>query len=598
MEAGRAIQRGLVSPDRTTLIASHRVCGQREDRARRRRGRSGRRLCRRHAAAKRSSLTWPRSPKTRAATSASLFGALAGSGALPFRGRPEETVAPAAPASRQCAPSRAAMIGRQKACPAHPPPRRVLQGNAKSSALQPVGHARFDLLVARVAFAAPPRASIRSGRGGPRPRGRFSGRRLRHRISRSGRASRSRGVGRTGRSSWPARPQIARAMAYDDVIRVADLRHAPAGSSACAPKWRPVATRSSTTEFMHPGMEEVCGTLPAAVGQWIEARPRLFAALQRLVNRGRRVNTATLRWFLPLYVLAGMRRFRRTTLRHRREQASRDAWLVQAQAAARRDIPLATRSSRPGGRPAAGPDMRARRRIAEFGGARRWRVWPEGRMPPLLWVRRLRQAALAADARGWHDAGTTWMIESWRSIAAIGRRSGAGPRDRGPSRPLCRSGNLRPRMETSVRQHMDHVGHDSKVPRQGDYHHDDRQPVDRHGPPHRRQRAGALQSLRPQRHPDRHRHQRQHRQRLHCPITLVPPHRRHPAQRAAEEEPRRRGPRRERGWVRHTSGALVRTYRGFLPSWRRGRRTSRTTSAIALELRQHGRSLAKPDGSG
>jgi indolepyruvate ferredoxin oxidoreductase beta subunit len=105
-----------------------------------------------------------------------------------------------------------------------------------------------------------------------------------------------------------------------------------------------------TTEFMHPGMEEVCGTLPAAVGQWIEARPRLFAALPAAREQGRRVNTATLRWFLPLYVLAGMRRFRRTTLRHRREQASSRCMARAARACGAARHPRSpSKCSRPGG---------------------------------------------------------------------------------------------------------------------------------------------------------------------------------------------------------------------------------------------------------
>lgn len=60
------------------------------------------------------------------------------------------------------------------------------------------------------------------------------------------------------------------------------------------------------------------------------ARPRLFAALDRLVNRGRRVRTG---WFVPLYAVAGLRRFRRRLLRHSREMAHIDAWLGTAESA-------------------------------------------------------------------------------------------------------------------------------------------------------------------------------------------------------------------------------------------------------------------------
>jgi len=62
-----------------------------------------------------------------------------------------------------------------------------------------------------------------------------------------------------------------------------------------------------TTEYMHPRMEEVCGTLPKRLGQWIEDRPKLFARLDRWVNRGRRVRTGTLFWFVGLYLVSAMR---------------------------------------------------------------------------------------------------------------------------------------------------------------------------------------------------------------------------------------------------------------------------------------------------
>src|SRR5262249_2948933 len=96
-----------------------------------------------------------------------------------------------------------------------------------------------------------------------------------------------------------------------------------------------------TTEFMHPRMEEVAGTLPVGLGRWLEARPRLFRALDRFVDKGRRVRTGTIRWFLPLSILAGMQRFRRHLLRHQREVAHRDAWLDAARKVAAHDYALA-----------------------------------------------------------------------------------------------------------------------------------------------------------------------------------------------------------------------------------------------------------------
>src|SRR5262249_59756280 len=89
------------------------------------------------------------------------------------------------------------------------------------------------------------------------------------------------------------------------------------------------------TEFMHPRMEEVCGTLPAGLGLWVESHPRVLAALRRVVDRGRRVKTGTIGWFLPLYLLAGLPRFPRGTLRPRREQAHIEARPLPGRAASR-----------------------------------------------------------------------------------------------------------------------------------------------------------------------------------------------------------------------------------------------------------------------
>src|SRR5262249_16271855 len=81
---------------------------------------------------------------------------------------------------------------------------------------------------------------------------------------------------------------------------------------------------------MHPRVEEVCGTMPARLGAAIMRRKGLVAALNRVINKGRHVRTDTIRWFLALYALAGMRRFRRGTLRHRIERGHMGEGLRQA----------------------------------------------------------------------------------------------------------------------------------------------------------------------------------------------------------------------------------------------------------------------------
>jgi len=178
------------------------------------------------------------------------------------------------------------------------------------------------------------------------------------------------------------------------VIRVADLK---TRASRFARVRAELAAQPRqlvyTTEFMHPRMDEVAGTLPRGVGRWLESKPRLWKLLDRMVNRGRRVETGTIRWFLPLYAVAGLRRYRRGTLRHTREVAHRDAWLDLARTAARSDYALAVEILETRRLVKGYSDTHARGQSKfdqVLAAARRL----NGRPDAAQWVRRLRQAAL------------------------------------------------------------------------------------------------------------------------------------------------------------------------------------------------------------
>jgi indolepyruvate ferredoxin oxidoreductase beta subunit len=128
-----------------------------------------------------------------------------------------------------------------------------------------------------------------------------------------------------------AAKRLAVAMAYDDVIRVADIK---ARRSRFARLRQEVGAAPDqlvySTEYLHPRGEEVCGMLPASLGAFIEAHPSLFRALDRLVNRGRRVPVGRIRGFVQLYCVAALKPMRRRSLRHKRETEHREAWLAQA----------------------------------------------------------------------------------------------------------------------------------------------------------------------------------------------------------------------------------------------------------------------------
>lgn len=132
---------------------------------------------------------------------------------------------------------------------------------------------------------------------------------------------------------------IARAMAYEDVIRVAALKTQPARAGRVQNEIGDQVI--ALAEFMHPRMEELFDLLTPRLGNAIERRPRLVAQLGRLLCGPRRVRTDTISGFLLLYVIAGLRGWRRRTLRHTREWGRLDAWLIQVRTVAAEDPGLA-----------------------------------------------------------------------------------------------------------------------------------------------------------------------------------------------------------------------------------------------------------------
>jgi indolepyruvate ferredoxin oxidoreductase beta subunit len=424
MEAGRAIQRGLVSPDRTTLIASaHRAYAVSEKVVPGDGAGDPVKVYEAAQAASKQFLAFDMATiaeETESVVSAALFGALAASGALPYpRKAYEDTIRAAGlgvePSLRAFDRAYAAAEKERRsptAIAARPSGRTVKK---RLPALNPIGNAGFDAMVERARkLPEPAHGMVAAGLArvvdyqdvayGAEYLDRVEPFAVIERQSAS------------SSSEFPltcaAAKQIARAMAYDDVIRVADLKTRGSRFERVRSE---IALRPGqiayTTEFMHPRMEEVCGTLPAGLGLWLESRPRLLGALRRVVDRGRRVQTGTIGWFVPLYLLAGWRRFRRGTLRHRREEAHIAAWLDQARAAAQGNIALAVEL------------LEARRLVKGYSdthdaGAGRFSQLMvlarrlEGRADAADWVRRLRQSALA-DAEGGAFADTIKTVESF-----------------------------------------------------------------------------------------------------------------------------------------------------------------------------------------
>ena len=187
---------------------------------------------------------------------------------------------------------------------------------------------------------------------------------------------------------------LARAMAYDDMIRVADLKTRAARLDRLR---REVGADPSAvlhvTEYFHPRGEEVAGLMPARLGRWFEARPRAMARLDRLVNRGRRLRTDRVGPFALLWGVGGLRRLRPRTHRHAVETAHLEAWLALALETRARDRALGVEVLRCRRLIKGYSDTHARG-LSKFDRVLSALPTLEGRPDAADWLRRLRVAAL------------------------------------------------------------------------------------------------------------------------------------------------------------------------------------------------------------
>ncbi|WP_296745415.1 indolepyruvate oxidoreductase subunit beta family protein [Mesorhizobium sp.] len=352
MEAGRAIIRGFVTPERTTLIASsHRIAAVSEkiepgD------GRASSEKV--HATAQAAAKKFIAFDMEKIAAengtmiSASLLGALAGSDALPFTRESYEQAIGAG--GRGVKPSLAAFAA---ACDRA---RGIAAPTAGTAAAKPaVAESKPATLVSG------PETLMKGWRdlaarvaALPEPLRDMAGRGLKKVVDYQDIAYGGEyldqldktvaldGAERGYALSIAAAKHLANAMCYDDMIRVADLK---TRSTRDLRVRREVGVKDGSvlqvTEYFHPRIEEFCGTLPAGLGSYIESRPRLAAFLDRRINRGRHIRTDSFSGFAMLWVIGGLRRWRRRLLRHKVEVEHLERWYRLALAHAREDYALA-----------------------------------------------------------------------------------------------------------------------------------------------------------------------------------------------------------------------------------------------------------------
>lgn len=379
MEAGRAVERGLVTPERTVVLASsHRTYAVQEKIV------PGNGLADSAAV-----LEVLRTSARRLVTadmqalavqhgsviSASLFGALAGAGVLPFEraafaaviersgvGVQASLAAMHAAADLAAAAANAAAGAVAAAMPAATAPAAVASQPANGVAVAPPAAAPLAPTMATPARPLPERAAAaalqplleRIREQFPRPAWDWLGEGLARVVDWQDVAYGGEYLDRVApfaaadaghddaALTIEAARWIAVAMSYDDVIRVADLKTRAERSARLR---REVGAGAldvfGAEEYFHPRLEEALGLLPRSWADRLDASPRLAAWVAARLDRGRRIRSQTLRGHLQLRLLAGLRRWRRGNRRHAQEQAHLDEWLAQVQQTLRTDRALA-----------------------------------------------------------------------------------------------------------------------------------------------------------------------------------------------------------------------------------------------------------------
>ncbi len=337
METGRALLRGFATADRTTLIGStHRIYAISEKSAMGDgRGSSDRII---EAAGERSKRfigfdMEAAADRSKSVISAIMFGALAGSEALPFpRASFEQAIRDSGIAvtnnlngfeaghaaaqgvvslpreAEHAIPQASTAAGRQLEAraralmPAEALP-DCLRGIARLMDYQDAGYASLylDRLEPLVALDRAP-----------------------HRLSAD------------------AARHLALWMSYDDVIRVADLKIRASRMAGVRSEVRATDDQLlNVTEYMHPRLRELGEALPAPLGRLLLGESLIARLAAPFFRKGRHVRTTSIRWFLMLRLVAALRPLRRSSLRFAEEQHRIGDWLNMALHVAKDDLDLA-----------------------------------------------------------------------------------------------------------------------------------------------------------------------------------------------------------------------------------------------------------------
>jgi indolepyruvate ferredoxin oxidoreductase, beta subunit len=356
MEAGRAIQRGLITPDRTTLIASaNRVFSMTEKIAMadgRVDAASLTEACRSAARTMHAFDMAAIAEATGSVISAVLFGALSGAGVLPFprmafegaikRGGKGIAASLAAfTAGFEATTSGATTV--KMPTSAMPPP--TLDG--QDSDETPTRGAEFRPIPAELLREADKFGAPAIVRAGIERTADYQG--LDYAKLYLARLAPIASLDTDGRLIAETARQLALGMAYEDTIRVAELKIRPSRFERVREEVRVADNQIlDIAEFMHPRTQEIADTLPASLGRFILNTGWVRSLADRMTRKGRVVKTSSLRGFLLLYMVAAFKPLRPRSLRYQAENAHLVEWLaiVQRVAATHYDLAVEVAAAR------------------------------------------------------------------------------------------------------------------------------------------------------------------------------------------------------------------------------------------------------------
>lgn len=328
MEAGRAVQRGLVTPDRTTLIAStNRVYSMTEKIAITDGRVDSAKVIEASGAAAKVFVHGDFAliaENARSVISSSLFGALAGTGALPFRREQfeeairkggvgvENSLAAFAAGFRAATQPTAAAIAKAEAAKAKVGPRLQMLAARIEGEFPAAGREILFAGIERtadyqdVAYASEYLKRLEPVRDVDRKYGRGDFTLLNE----------------TGR-------YLALWMSYEDAPRVADLKIRRTRFERVHRDARvDPAQLLRINEFLHPRMQEIADMVPEGIGRWLLQSNSMKWLIAKFTGNGKIVQTTSLRGYLQLYMVAAMRAVRRKSLRFQKEQKEIAAWLA------------------------------------------------------------------------------------------------------------------------------------------------------------------------------------------------------------------------------------------------------------------------------